>query len=66
MYDMCRYDKAWNVNHRSAWCAVFIKEELQVLEYLEDLDSFYDAGYGSEANIRLGCSAIKDMIKKFE
>jgi len=30
MYDMCRFDKAWNIRQISPWCAVFSKEELQV------------------------------------
>jgi len=30
MYDMCRFDKAWNIRSISPWCAVFSKEELQV------------------------------------
>lgn len=66
MYDMCRYDKAWNLHDRSAWCAAFSREELQVLEYLDDLKSFYEAGYGNELNLRLGCTPIKDMLEKFK
>jgi len=39
MYDMCRFDKAWDLRQTSAWCAVFSKEELQVC--VTNLHDFY-------------------------
>jgi hypothetical protein len=39
MYDMCRFDKAWDLRHTSPWCAVFSKEELQVC--VTKLHDFY-------------------------
>ena len=39
MYDMCRFDKAWNIRQTSPWCAVFSKEELQVC--VTNLRDFY-------------------------
>ncbi|KAK6624155.1 hypothetical protein RUM44_011013 [Polyplax serrata] len=66
MYDMCRYDKSWNVNERSPWCAAFTKSELITLEYLEDLEAYYDSGYGDNLNLRLGCTAIRDMLEGFQ
>lgn len=65
MYDMCRYDKAWNLHDRSAWCGAFSREELQVLEYGDDLKSFYESGYGNPLNVRLGCTPLKDMLERF-
>ncbi|XP_012271843.1 multiple inositol polyphosphate phosphatase 1 [Orussus abietinus] len=65
MYDMCRYEKAWSVSNLSPWCAVFAKEELKVLEYEEDLYSYYYSGYGREVNEKLGCPPLKDMFDHF-
>lgn len=65
MYDMCRYDKAWNIRNLSPWCAVFSKEELQLLEYREDLEDYYNLGYGNEFNIKLGCPPVKDFMFRF-
>ncbi|XP_046406348.1 multiple inositol polyphosphate phosphatase 1-like [Ischnura elegans] len=65
MYDMCRYDKSWNLNEISAWCACFSKEELQVLEYRQDLRYYIEAGYGNDINIKLGCPLVKDFVDKF-
>ncbi|XP_012536739.1 multiple inositol polyphosphate phosphatase 1 isoform X2 [Monomorium pharaonis] len=65
MYDACRYQKAWSVTELSPWCAVFSKEELRVLEYREDLEYYYKAGYGRDINTRLGCPLLHDMMRHF-
>ena len=65
MYDACRYQKAWSVTELSPWCAVFSKEELRILEYREDLDYYYKAGYGRDINTRLGCPLLHDMMRHF-
>lgn len=65
MYDACRYQKAWSVTELSPWCAVFSKEELRVLEYREDLEYYYKAGYGRDINTRLGCPLLHDMMGHF-
>ena len=30
IYDMCRYQKAWNLEQVSPWCAAFTSENLKV------------------------------------
>jgi multiple inositol-polyphosphate phosphatase/2,3-bisphosphoglycerate 3-phosphatase len=65
MYDMCRFEKAWEVNRFSTWCAVFSKQELKILEYLQDLKHFYYTGPGREINKKLGCPLLKDMFSHF-
>ncbi|CAL7933072.1 unnamed protein product [Xylocopa violacea] len=65
MYNMCRYEKAWAVVQLSAWCSVFSKEELRILEYREDLYYYYKAGYGREINALLGCTLLQDMMNHF-
>ncbi|KAJ8665112.1 hypothetical protein QAD02_006774 [Eretmocerus hayati] len=66
MYDMCRYEKAWDVSRLSPWCSVFNKEEMKILEYHEDLHFFYYSGPGRDINRRLGCPLIKDMFNHFK
>lgn len=65
IYDACRYEKAWTVTKLSPWCAVFSKQELRILEYREDLDYYYKAGYGREINAHLGCPLLHDMMQHF-
>ncbi|XP_045535603.1 multiple inositol polyphosphate phosphatase 1 [Papilio machaon] len=62
MYQMCRYDKAWNVAQISPWCAVFTKEDLKRIEYAEDLETYYKYGYGNSLNEKMGCTTLKDMM----
>ncbi|XP_032520971.1 multiple inositol polyphosphate phosphatase 1-like isoform X2 [Danaus plexippus] len=65
-YDMCRYNKAWNVAQISPWCAVFSKDDLKRLEYAEDLETYYKYGYGSYMNQQIGCTGVKDMMDFFK
>ncbi|XP_068632185.1 multiple inositol polyphosphate phosphatase 1-like isoform X2 [Battus philenor] len=62
MYQMCRYDKAWNVAQISPWCAAFTKDDLRRIEYAEDLETYYKYGYGSPTNEKMGCTTVKDMM----
>ncbi|CAH0563865.1 unnamed protein product [Brassicogethes aeneus] len=66
MYDMCRFEKAWNVLKPSPWCSAFNKNQLKLLEYAEDLISYYEAGYGNEINQKVGCGPLKDMYERFQ
>ncbi|RZC41928.1 multiple inositol polyphosphate phosphatase 1 [Asbolus verrucosus] len=66
MYDMCRFEKAWDLNSPSPWCMVFNKEQLKLLEYAEDLKYYYKSGYGNELNAKVGCPPLKDLYEKFE
>lgn len=65
IYQICRYNKAWNYIQLSPWCAAFTKEDLKRLEYAEDLETYYKYGYGSELNQKIGCTLVKDMMDFF-
>ncbi|CAH1108448.1 unnamed protein product [Psylliodes chrysocephalus] len=66
IYNLCSYEKAWNPQPRSPWCVAFTKEQLKLLEYVEDLKYFYESGYGNKMAEKIGCSSIKDMYERFE
>ncbi|KAJ8943260.1 hypothetical protein NQ318_017277 [Aromia moschata] len=66
IYDMCRYEKAWNVQQRSPWCIAFTKNQLKLLEYAEDLKYYYLTGYGNAMSEKIGCSPLKDLYSRFE
>lgn len=65
IYDMCRYNKAFNFTNVSPWCAAFTKNELQILEYNQDIFYYYKSGYGADINLRLGCPLVKNLIERF-
>merc|ERR1711976_883025 len=62
-YDICRYDRAWQPNTISPWCALFDKDDLMVLEYHEELEYYYKNGYGYVINGQFGCPLIKDFAQ---
>lgn len=65
IYQMCRYNKAWDITQISPWCSAFSREDLRRFEYAEDLETFYKYGYGSETSPKLACPLIKDMMDFF-
>lgn len=65
IYTICRFEKAWHVDSISPWCAAFTKDELKILEYKEDLESYYKRGFGNEMNKHVGCPLAKDLLDRF-
>lgn len=65
LYTMCSFEKAWRPKKLSAWCAVFSEEDLEIMEYREDLDYYYQDGYGYEINYEQACPIIKDVHDRF-
>ncbi|KAJ8956597.1 hypothetical protein NQ314_006683 [Rhamnusium bicolor] len=66
IYDICRYEKAWNVQQRSPWCIAFTTNQLKLLEYAEDLKYYYRAGYGNKMANKIGCASVKDFYQRFK
>jgi len=64
IYDTCRYQKAWNLEKISAWCAAFSVDDLKVLEYAEDLETYYKKGYGFPLNYRQACPLVEDLVTR--
>ncbi|XP_050431284.1 multiple inositol polyphosphate phosphatase 1-like [Adelges cooleyi] len=62
MYESCRYNKALVLNSFPAWCGLFTRQELQLLEYYEDLDFYYKYGYGSDFNVKVGCPIAHELL----
>ncbi|XP_022917053.1 multiple inositol polyphosphate phosphatase 1-like isoform X2 [Onthophagus taurus] len=67
MYEMCRLEKAFFPRRESAWCSVFNKKQLDLLEYAEDLRDFLRNGYGNEQQNKMaGCQYLRDMYVRFQ
>ncbi|RVE51148.1 hypothetical protein evm_004113 [Chilo suppressalis] len=66
LYDLCRYTWSGIDSIASPWCTVFTSEDLQVLEYVEDLNQYYKSGYGSPMNELLGHIILADLLKSFQ
>lgn len=66
IYNMCRYEQAWNPHKKSAWCSAFTKEHLEIIEYAEDISYYVNNGYLNEMNSKVGCLPLKDLMEKLE
>ncbi|KAI9563599.1 hypothetical protein GHT06_011063 [Daphnia sinensis] len=64
IYDICRYQKAWYLEQISPWCAAFTSENLKVLEFGEDLETYHKQGYGHELNYHQACPLVEDLVTR--
>lgn len=65
MYIGCVFGQAWKPAVRSPWCNVFKDQELEVMEYYEDLEYFWQDGYGYPLNYRQACVHMQDLVQNF-
>ncbi|KAL1402333.1 hypothetical protein pipiens_006141 [Culex pipiens pipiens] len=63
MWDHCRFEQAWYLPQLSPWCSVFTKEQVNVLEYKEDLRYYYQSGHGYARAADLACFTMADMMR---
>jgi multiple inositol-polyphosphate phosphatase/2,3-bisphosphoglycerate 3-phosphatase len=47
-------------------CQLFSDSELQMMEYREDLEYYWQDGYGFDINYQQACVLMKDVIENFE
>ena len=64
MYESCRFD--FGVYNDAPWCSTLTVEDLEVINYFEDLQSYWEEGYGHEINYEMSCPIIVDIMEHFE
>lgn len=63
MARICAFEYA--IRDHSPWCAVFGEDELKVLEFRDDLDDYYEDGYGRDRNYIQACPILKELVYRF-
>lgn len=69
MYTVCAFETAWrrprdgSRSSDSVWCSFFDLDALDALEFFEDLEYYWNDGYGYELTHRIACPAIADMFE---
>ncbi|XP_020805718.1 multiple inositol polyphosphate phosphatase 1 [Drosophila serrata] len=69
MFTVCAFETAWHRrrdntrNADSVWCSFFDLASLDALEFFEDLEYYWNDGYGYELTHRIACPAIADMFE---
>uniref|UniRef100_L7M867 Multiple inositol polyphosphate phosphatase 1 n=1 Tax=Rhipicephalus pulchellus TaxID=72859 RepID=L7M867_RHIPC len=62
MAKMCAFEVA--LRGWSPFCYLFDKEDLDLLEYAEDLDDYEEDAHGNERSVALGCLLVEEMVDK--
>ncbi|XP_017089699.2 multiple inositol polyphosphate phosphatase 1 [Drosophila bipectinata] len=69
MYTVCAFETAWRRPRptdrwptHSVWCNFFDVPALNAMEFFEDLEYYWNDGYGYELTHRIACPAIADMF----
>ncbi|CAB3243407.1 unnamed protein product [Arctia plantaginis] len=67
IWNFCRSNSSGILNKFSPWCALLSAEDLEVIEYIEDLKHYYRNGYGIyEMSKAFGAIALSDILVKFQ
>lgn len=61
MYVVCSFEYA--IRNDTLWCNLLSKEDIHVLEYIIDLQSYLVGGHGREINKRMACPIVVDLIE---
>nr|XP_027208817.1 multiple inositol polyphosphate phosphatase 1-like [Penaeus vannamei] len=65
MYNACRYYKVMEPLKHSAWCAVFSRKDMEVMEFGEDLFLHHDHGYAFDITYEQACPVVQDILQRF-
>ncbi len=66
LYNGCVFGQAWRPDTPSPWCQVFSQTEMQILEYREDLEYYWQSGYGYDLSHRQACVLVRNVLENFE
>lgn len=64
IWELCNFEQLWNLGSPAPFCGVFSPHNNLMLEYFEDLDYYYNAGFGGPRRLfeNLNCPLIQDML----
>ncbi|KND03070.1 uncharacterized protein SPPG_02135 [Spizellomyces punctatus DAOM BR117] len=61
-FKACAFE--WSVfGRRDGWCTMFNEDEVEWLEYGEDLDDWLENGYGHELNGKIACRLVTEIVQ---
>ncbi|XP_004524101.2 multiple inositol polyphosphate phosphatase 1 [Ceratitis capitata] len=64
IYTICGFETAWYPQQDpSVWCSLFNTDAIRAFEFFEDLEYFWNDGYGYELTHRMACAAMKNMFE---
>ena len=66
LFELCGFETAWFPDHPSPWCALLKREDLDILEYHEELEIYYKDGPGHHYNYLVACETTADFLRLFQ
>lgn len=64
LYNVCKYEAAHSAS--SIWCDLFGQKDLKFLEYIEDLDDYFNVAYGQQHQRQSACKLGMDLNAQLE
>lgn len=64
IYSTCMYESA--ILGSSIWCQLFSTQELRFLEYLNDINDYFNEAYGHPDLARSACPLTRDLMASFK
>lgn len=64
IWEICNFEQIWDLSVPAPFCGVFSPHNNLMLEYFEDLDYYYNSGYGGPRRLfeNLNCPLMQDML----
>ncbi|XP_052262148.1 multiple inositol polyphosphate phosphatase 1-like isoform X1 [Dreissena polymorpha] len=67
LYDLCAYDQyTLNPNMPPVWCRLLSDAQREVLEYGQDIETWYENMYSQPINSVLACPLVRSMFEHLE
>lgn len=68
IWEICQFEQLWDMTAPAPFCGVFSPHNNLMLEYFEDLDYYYNAGFGGPRRLfeNLNCPLIQDLLDFLE
>jgi len=66
IWDICRYERAWDPTKNSPWCPLFTEEDLDLFNFRQDLVFYYLRGFAYPITAQQTQPLMADLLEAFQ